>query len=259
MTDLGGAFMELRDVSRTYTGAVPVHALRSVDLTLDAGEFVSITGPSGSGKSTLLGLLGLLDQPTTGSITVAGIDVTNASDARRTTLRGDVLGFVFQQFHLIPHLSASGNVETALLYRRLRPAERRRRALAALERVGLLNRADHRPTELSGGEQQRVALARAVVGEPRIVLADEPTGALDSTNADNIMDMLGSLVDNRTAVVMVTHETELADRADRRVRMLDGYIVGPDGSDLDRDGPDLDRDGPDADPHGGTDLDWDGR
>lgn len=225
----GGAFMELREVSRTYPGAVPVEALRSVDLQLDAGEFVSITGPSGSGKSTLLGLLGLLDQPTTGRISVEGVDVTRASDSRRTTLRGDVLGFVFQQFHLIPHLSASGNVETALLYRHLRPAERRRRAHAALERVDMSHRADHRPTELSGGEQQRVALARAIVSEPRIVLADEPTGALDSTNADNIMAVLSSLVDDKTAVVMVTHDAELADRADRRVRMRDGYVVGPDG------------------------------
>ncbi|MCP4226677.1 MAG: ABC transporter ATP-binding protein [Actinomycetia bacterium] len=220
--------MELRAVSRTYPGAVPVHALRSVDLAIDAGELVSVTGPSGSGKSTLLGLLGLLDQPTEGIITVAGEDITAASDRRRTMLRGDVLGFVFQQFHLIPHLTAAANVETALLYRTLRPRERRRRALAALERVDMSPRADHRPTQLSGGEQQRVALARAIVTEPRIVLADEPTGALDSANAENIMDVLGSLVDEATAVVMVTHDAELADRADRRVRMHDGAIV--DGS-----------------------------
>lgn len=220
--------MELRDVTRTYPGVVPVHALRSVDLVIDAGEFVSVTGPSGSGKSTLLGLLGLLDQPTSGAITVAGEDVTRASDRRRTTLRGEVLGFVFQQFHLIPHLSASGNVQTALLYRGLRPSERRERANAALARFGLSPRVDHRPTELSGGEQQRVALARAIVTEPRIVLADEPTGALDSTNAANIMEILGSLVDERTAVVMVTHDADLAGRADRQVRMSDGAIVAED-------------------------------
>ncbi|MCL4156857.1 UNVERIFIED_CONTAM: hypothetical protein GTU68_009850 [Idotea baltica] len=206
--------MELRDVSRVYPGSVPVHALRSVDARIDAGEFVSITGPSGSGKSTLLGLLGLLDKPTSGSITVGGEDVTHASDARRTA-----------QFHLIPHLSASGNVETALLYRGLRPGERRRLAAEALERVGLGDRADHRPTELSGGEQQRVAMARAIVTDPRIVLADEPTGALDSANADNIMEVLGSLVDDNRAVVMVTHDAELADRADRRIRMRDGQII----------------------------------
>ncbi|MEM7340606.1 MAG: ABC transporter ATP-binding protein [Actinomycetota bacterium] len=219
------SFMELRDVSRVYPGVVPVHALREVDLTIQAGEFVSITGPSGSGKSTLLGLLGLLDQPTSGRITVAGEDVTRASDAHRTRLRGRVLGFVFQQFHLIPHLTAAGNVETALLYRSLRPRERRDRAREALERVGLGPRADHRPTELSGGEQQRVAMARAIVTDPRIVLADEPTGALDSANAENIMDVLSSLVDDDRAVVMVTHDPELADRADRRVRMRDGSIV----------------------------------
>ena len=225
-SDSSGAFMELRQVSRTYLGAVPVHALRSVDLRIDAGEFVSVTGPSGSGKSTLLGMIGLLDRPTSGAITVGGEDVTRASDRRRTTLRGEVLGFVFQQFHLIPHLTASGNVETALLYRGLRPSKRRKLAHAALARVGLSPRADHRPTELSGGEQQRVALARAIVAEPRIVLADEPTGALDSTNANNILEVLGSLVDDRTAVVMVTHNTDLAERADRQIRMGDGAIVG---------------------------------
>ncbi|MEL6983273.1 MAG: ABC transporter ATP-binding protein [Actinomycetota bacterium] len=221
----GTAFMELDGVSRVYPGAVPVHALRSVDLRIEAGEFVSITGPSGSGKSTLLGLLGLLDQPTDGTITVTGIDVTRASDNRRTTLRGDVIGFVFQQFHLIPHLTASRNVEAALLYRGLAPAERRERAVTALDRVGLADRADHRPTELSGGEQQRVAMARAIVTEPRIVLADEPTGALDTTNAENVMEILASLVDEETAVVMVTHDTDLADRAARRVRMRDGSIL----------------------------------
>ncbi len=217
--------MELRDVSRVYPGSVPVHALRSVDARIEAGEFVSITGPSGSGKSTLLGLLGLLDKPTSGSITVGGEDVTHASDARRTAMRGKTLGFVFQQFHLIPHLTASGNVETALLYRGLRTGERRKLAGAALERVGLGDRAEHRPTELSGGEQQRVAMARAIVTDPRIVLADEPTGALDSANAENIMEVLGSLVDDNRAVVMVTHDAELADRADRRIRMRDGEIL----------------------------------
>ena len=220
-------FMRLAEVSRVYGGAVPVHALRDVDLTIEAGEFVSVTGPSGSGKSTLLGLLGLLDQPTSGTITLIGEDVTHASDARRTRLRGDVLGFVFQQFHLIGHLTASGNVETALLYKGLSRTERRDRARAALERVGLGARAEHRPTQLSGGEQQRVAMARAIVSDPRIVLADEPTGALDSANADNVMEVLEGLVDERTAVVMVTHDRGLADRAHRQVRMRDGRIVSP--------------------------------
>ncbi len=225
--------LELEAVSRTYPGAEPVHAVRSVNLSVRAGEFVSITGPSGSGKSTLLGLLGLLDQPTEGTIALTGVDVTGATDAKRTAMRGQVLGFVFQQFHLIPHLSATGNVEVALLYRHLRPIERRRLAHSALERIGLGHRFDHRPTELSGGEQQRVAIARAIVTEPRIVLADEPTGALDTTNADNIMDVLNGLVDDKTAVIMVTHDGELADRASRRIRMRDGAIVS-DGAASDR-------------------------
>ncbi len=225
MSPPAGTLIELNKVSRTYVGAELVHAVRDVDLKVGAGEFVSVTGQSGSGKSTLLGLLGLLDRPTSGTISLTGIDVSNASDARRTSLRGQVLGFVFQQFHLVPHLTASGNVEMALLYRNLGPRERQAKAHAALERIGLGHRFGHKPTELSGGEQQRVAIARAIVTDPRIVLADEPTGALDSANAENIMEVLTGLVDERTAVIMVTHDRELADQADRRIHMSDGSIV----------------------------------
>ena len=217
--------LELRGVHRTYPGAVPVHALVDVDVSVDAGEFVALVGPSGSGKSTLLGLLGLLDRPTSGSIMLGDHDVSRARDGRRTRVRGDTIGFVFQQFHLIPHLTAVGNVETALLYRHLGRRQRRRQALEALDRVGLADRSDHRPVELSGGEQQRVAVARALVTGPKIILADEPTGALDTANAELVMQLLDSLPDQERAVVMVTHDLALAARAQRQVKMRDGRIV----------------------------------
>jgi putative ABC transport system ATP-binding protein len=186
---------------------------------------VSIVGPSGSGKSTMLGLLGCLDAPSDGTIVVDGEDVSRVADASRTRVRGRSIGFVFQQFHLIPHLDALSNVETALLYRGIRPGERRERSLAALDRVGLAHRHDHRPVQLSGGEQQRVALARALVTEPKILLADEPTGALDSKNAANVMEILAGLRSSERAVVLVTHDVGIADSAARKISMLDGRIV----------------------------------
>ena len=175
--------LSLEGVSRIYGEEVQVSALDGVSMEIRAGEFVSIVGPSGSGKSTMLGLLGILDLPTHGVIRVRGVDVSELSDAERSSLRGDAIGFVFQQFHLIPHLTALGNVETALLYRGLSSRQRRGRAMEALEQVGLGARHDHRPVQLSGGEQQRVAIARAITTQPGVVLADEPTGALDSRNA----------------------------------------------------------------------------
>ena len=217
--------LELESVSRHYGEHVVVHALREVSMSIHAGDFMSIVGPSGSGKSTMLGLLGCLDLPSSGIVRVDGIDVAGLDDARRSSLRGDSIGFVFQQFHLIPHLSAAGNVETALLYRNLKASERRRRAESALERVGLASRADHRPVEMSGGEQQRVAIARAIVTDPLILLADEPTGALDSTNAANVLDIFESLRHDERAVVMVTHDLTVAARADRKISMRDGQIV----------------------------------
>ena len=217
--------LELESVSRHYGEHVVVHALREVSMSIHAGDFMSIVGPSGSGKSTMLGLLGCLDLPSSGIVRVDGIDVGGLDDARRSSLRGDSIGFVFQQFHLIPHLSAAGNVETALLYRNLKASERRRRAENALERVGLASRADHRPVEMSGGEQQRVAIARAIVTDPLILLADEPTGALDSTNAANVLDIFESLRHDERAVVMVTHDLTVAARADRKISMRDGQIV----------------------------------
>lgn len=219
--------MRLDHVSRSYgSGDATVWALRDVSLSIRAGDFVSIVGPSGSGKSTMLGLLGCLDSPTSGSITVGDKEVTGLADAERTRVRGQTIGFVFQQFHLIPHLDALGNVETALLYRDLRPSERRDRAMESLERVGLGHRADHRPVQLSGGEQQRVALARALVTQPKILLADEPTGALDTNNAAKVMEILTGLQSDERAVVIVTHDVDIANSAARKVSMLDGRIVG---------------------------------
>jgi putative ABC transport system ATP-binding protein len=220
-----GSLLEMVGVSRVYGDEVKVYALRDASLRIDAGDFLSIVGPSGSGKSTMLGLLGCLDLPTTGVIKVAGHDVAALDDARRSALRGRSIGFVFQQFHLIPHLTALGNVETALLYRNISAAERRHRSVAALEEVGLGHRAGHRPSQMSGGEQQRVAIARAIVTEPLIVLADEPTGALDSTNAAHVLDIFHGLQSGERAVVMVTHDSAVASTTPRRVTMRDGTIV----------------------------------
>ena len=185
-------FLELDHVPRVYGEQVQVFALRDVSLHIFPGDFMSIVGPSASGKSTMLGLLGVLDLPTSGTIRIAGQDVSTLDDATRSRLRGDSIGFVFQQFHLIPHLSALGNVETALLYRDMRPRERREKAFAALERLGLGPRADHRPVQMSGGEQP-LALARAIVTEPLMILADEPTGALDSANAAHVLEIFEGL------------------------------------------------------------------
>ena len=219
------SLLSLGGVSRVYGTGVEIHALRNVSLDIRPGDLMSIAGPSGSGKSTLLGLLGLLDLPTSGVVTVRGDDVTRLSDAERSRLRGEAIGFVFQQFHLIPHLTAVANVETALLYRGLSAGERRRRAFEALERLGLGDRHDHRPVQLSGGEQQRVAIARAIVTEPLVVLADEPTGALDTANAANIMEVFGGLQSPERAVCIVTHDRDVASSTQRRISMLDGEVV----------------------------------
>jgi putative ABC transport system ATP-binding protein len=216
---------ELEAVTRTYGRQVRVTALDGVRLTILPGEFCAIAGRSGSGKSTLLGLLGCLDRPTSGTLRVNGVDLARLDDRERSRLRGDLIGFVFQQFHLVPHLSAAGNVETALLYRGLDRATRRRLALGALDRVGLADRVDHRPTQLSGGEQQRVALARALVTNPRVILADEPTGNLDTENAAQVLDLLERSVSGDAAVVVVTHDAAVAARAARRIEMLDGRVI----------------------------------
>jgi putative ABC transport system ATP-binding protein len=217
--------LALRDVTRVYGEQVKVYALRDVSLAIFAADHLAIIGPSGSGKSTMLGLLGVLDRPTGGSVDVGGIDTATLDDAARSRLRGDSIGFVFQQFHLIPHLDALNNVATALLFRGLSNRERRDRARDALEQVGLGARADHRPVQLSGGEQQRVAIASAIVTQPLLVLADEPTGALDSRNAEMVMEIFAGLSTPERAVVVVTHDRGVAATANRVVSMRDGEIV----------------------------------
>ncbi|HSR97146.1 MAG TPA: ABC transporter ATP-binding protein [Kofleriaceae bacterium] len=214
-------------VEKVYrTARIETAALRNITIEIKPGEFVSIMGPSGSGKSTLLHVMGLLDAPTRGRVRVADKDVTGVADRALARLRNEHIGFVFQTFHLVGDLTVLDNVEIPLLYRSISRAERRRLALAALERVGLASRVRHYPGQLSGGQQQRVAIARAIVGRPRIVLADEPTGNLDSQMGDEIMGVLQDL--NRrehTTVVMVTQDARQAEKTDRILRLFDGRQV----------------------------------
>jgi putative ABC transport system ATP-binding protein len=215
--------VELTDVSKTHPGGV--HALVDFDLTIEPGELVAIVGPSGSGKSTLLNIVGTLDRPTSGTVRIAGHDVSRLSDRELSALRAHRIGFVFQQFHLAPGVSVLDNVADGLLYNGMRLTERRRRARVALERVGLDHRLGHRPHQLSGGERQRVAIARAVVGEPTLLLADEPTGNLDSFSGGVVMSILHDLHAAGTTLVIITHEMEIADSLPRQVRVRDGRLV----------------------------------
>ena len=218
--------IRLNKVSKTYrTDKVETLALKEVDLHVKQGEFVAMMGPSGCGKSTLLNLIGLLDRPGQGSIEVDGIPITRYRDKQVAGLRNSTFGFIFQSFHLIPDLRVIDNVELPLLYRKMASSERRRLAREALEKVGLGARMDHYPNQLSGGQQQRVAIARAIVGHPQVLLADEPTGNLDSKMGEEVMDILLKLNEEGTTVVMVTHDEREARRTSRIVRVFDGQLV----------------------------------
>ncbi len=215
----------LRGVGKTYrTGSLEFEALRDVDLDIGEGEYVAVMGPSGSGKSTLMHILGCLDTATVGTYRLAGEDVAAMDEEDLAEIRNRRIGFVFQQFNLLPSLPAWRNVELPLVYGRVPSAERRDRAVAALERVGLGDKLDNRPGELSGGQQQRVAVARALVGEPALLLADEPTGNLDSTATADVLGLLDELHAQGRTVVLITHEADVAAHARRRVRVLDGRI-----------------------------------
>ena len=221
----------LVNLTKTYRmGAeVTIEALRGVNLTVEEGDYLAVMGPSGSGKSTLLNLMGCLDRPSGGRYVLGGEDVSGLSDAALSEVRGRRIGFVFQSFNLIPQLSALDNIEVPLFYQGVHRRERRRRAADLADRVGLGARARHRPTELSGGEQQRVAIARALANDPLILLADEPTGNLDSATGSDILDLFDALADRGRTLIVVTHDPQVGERTHRIVRMADGKVVDGEG------------------------------
>jgi putative ABC transport system ATP-binding protein len=224
----GGAasILELADVTKVYRdGDVSVEALRGVSAVVLEGEFLAIMGPSGSGKTTLLGILGLLDRPTAGSYRLVGEEMGSLKESRRAHVRGERIGFVFQAYNLLPRSTALENIELPLIYARVSRKERARRALEALAEVGLSDRADHRPSRLSGGEQQRVAIARALVIRPSVVLLDEPTGNLDSASAQQVLAILERVHRGGATMVVVTHSSEVAERSSRILRLADGLVV----------------------------------
>ncbi len=225
------AVVEIKNVSKIYgEGLSEVRALDDVDLTIEENEFVAIVGPSGSGKSTMMNLIGCLDKPTRGIVKIAGQDVNELNDVKLTQLRNYAIGFVFQQFFLLPKTSAVDNVSTPLLYRGLSSKEAKEKSLAMLAKLGLADRSDHQPTQLSGGQQQRVAIARALVTDPTIILADEPTGALDSQSGEQVMNLMEALHKEGKTIILITHEAEVANRAHRRITLKDGKVVSDDRS-----------------------------
>ncbi len=218
--------IKMHDLTKVYrTASVETTALNNINLEIDAGEFIAVMGPSGCGKSTLLNILGMLDTPTSGTYEFAGQQVENCSESQLADVRKRNIGFIFQSFNLVDELSVAENVMLPLLYQKVPTAERERRVQAVLERVNIAHRAEHRPQQLSGGQQQRVAVARAVVTNPKLILADEPTGNLDSANGEEVLNLLNSLNDDGTTIVMVTHDPGHADHATRVVNMLDGRIL----------------------------------
>jgi putative ABC transport system ATP-binding protein len=226
VADGAGVVIEVADVTKVYRGSeVSVQALRGVGFVVREGEFVAIMGPSGSGKTTLLGILGCLDRPTEGSYKLDGDEVSRLSETRRAHVRGRRIGFVFQAYNLLPRSTALKNVELPLVYAGVPARERRLRSLKALAEVGLAERAHHRPSQLSGGEQQRVAIARALVVQPSVVLLDEPTGNLDSKSAEEVLAIVERVHRRGATIVMVTHSNEVAERASRIVRLADGLVV----------------------------------
>lgn len=218
--------IELRDVYKIYSdGDSEIRALDGVDLHIDKGEFVAIVGQSGSGKSTCMNIIGCLDIPTKGTYLLNGEDVSNMNEIQLAEIRNKMLGFIFQQYNLIPKLNLVENVELPLIYRGMKEAERRKYALEALDRVGLADRATKYPSQLSGGQQQRVSIARALAGSPPVILADEPTGALDSKTGRDVLEFIKKLNDDGTTIILITHDNMIAEEAKRRVRIQDGCIV----------------------------------
>jgi len=217
--------LNMRRVSKTYrTDTVETHALREFSLCVDEGEFVSVTGPSGSGKTTFLNIAGMLEELTSGTYELDGRDISKLNDKERSAVRNQKIGFIFQSFNLIPELDIFDNVDVPLRYLGFNAAERKRRIEKCLEMVGLTSRMKHHPAQLSGGQQQRVAIARALAGEPRFLLADEPTGNLDTNMAESVLDLLTEINESGTTIIMVTHELTLADRAKRNIFVRDGQV-----------------------------------